>query len=151
MKKRNTVKPVKITDNYLTQKNRISNRITKFPMFFAFNEEQLKEGMKKLKVTSHSELLSIGAGGFIRKKDREAFREMMKKNETEHVDKMKDEKYVYNMFRYELANHEYCITYDYEDTLDSLGLTMADVQKTPLLKAQLEKATKDYLKECRED
>ena len=37
------------------------------------------------------------------------------------------------MFSYELANHEYCITYDIEPTLDALGLTLDEINKRAYL------------------
>ena len=54
--------------------------------------------------------------------------------------------YIYQMFLYELANHEYCITYDYEDTFDALGLTAEQVNSDKRLLRGLRKATKEYLK-----
>jgi hypothetical protein len=51
------------------------------------------------------------------------------------------------MFLYELANHEYCITYDLEDTLDALALTVDEINADPRLLHGLEKALKQYLKD----
>jgi len=130
---------------YLISKAKIEKDIDKFPMFFAFSKEQLEEGLKKLK-TTRKDIVSIGGGGFIKKVDTDKFKEMFKRHDKEHNEMMKNPDYVYQMFRYELSNHEYCITYDYEDTLSSLNLTMGQVNKNPLLKKQLEKATKDYMK-----
>ena len=48
------------------------------------------------------------------------------------------------MFAYELANHEYGYTYEVEDTLDVLDLTLNRVMQTPNLKAGLEKALAEY-------
>ena len=64
---------------------------------------------------------------------------------NEHIRMMQDKNYVYNMFRYELANHEYCVREEDEDTLQSLNLTIEDVNKNNLLKEQLMKAKKDYM------
>ena len=52
-----------------------------------------------------------------------------------------------DMFLYELANHEYCITYDLEDTLDALALTVDEINADPRLLHGLEKALKQYLKD----
>ena len=54
--------------------------------------------------------------------------------------------YIYQMFLYELANHEYCITYDYEDTFNALGLTIDEINADKRLLHGLRKATKEYLK-----
>ena len=50
------------------------------------------------------------------------------------------------MFNYELANHEYCITWDITDTLESLGLTREDIENNKNLKNGLEKAIKRFKK-----
>jgi len=130
---------------YLQLNKKIETEIDEFPMFFAFNKEQLDDGLKKLKTTM-KDIYKIGGGGFIRKVDSDRFGEMLERHNKEHKDMMKNKEYVYQMFRYELANHEYCITYDYEDTLSSLNLTMSEVKKNPMLKEQLIKAKNDYLK-----
>jgi len=51
-----------------------------------------------------------------------------------------DDEFVLNMFSYELANHEYCITYDVSDTLDALGLTIDEVRNDERLSNALQKA-----------
>jgi len=56
--------------------------------------------------------------------------------------------YIYQMFLYELANHEYCLTYDYEDTFDALGLTVDEINADKRLLHGLKKATREYLKHC---
>lgn len=58
--------------------------------------------------------------------------------------------FIYDMFLYELANHEYCITYDYEETFDALGLTEKQVNADKRLIHGLQKARKDYLKNSSE-
>lgn len=47
------------------------------------------------------------------------------------------------MFLFELDNHEYGYTGEYEDALESLGLTMKDVHKSVRLTRALEKAAKE--------
>ena len=54
--------------------------------------------------------------------------------------------FIFDMFVYELANHEYCITYDLEDTLDALGLTAEQINADKRLTHGLNKAIKHYLK-----
>lgn len=51
-------------------------------------------------------------------------------------------------FRYELANHEFCITYELDDTLDALLLTYEQVNSDPVMKKALLEAKKEYLKNC---
>jgi len=56
--------------------------------------------------------------------------------------------FIYDMFYYELANHEYCITYEYDETFDALGLTEEQVLADKRLLHGLKKAEKEYLKIC---
>ena len=49
--------------------------------------------------------------------------------------------FIFDMFNYELANHEYCITLDLTDALLSLGLTDAEIVKSKPLQTGLKKAT----------
>ena len=47
------------------------------------------------------------------------------------------------MFNYELANHEYCITLDVEETIQSIGLTLKEVRENENLRLGLKKAIKE--------
>jgi len=48
-----------------------------------------------------------------------------------------------DMFRYELANHEYDYTGDIDDTLDALCLTQQDIDQNPALQHGLQKACRE--------
>ena len=124
---------------YLELKAKHQSEIDNFPMFFAFNNDQLQEGMDKLG-TNKTELLSIGGGGFLRKIDSESFEALWKNIKQERAEARKDADYLVDMFRYELNNHEYCYTWDLTDTLNSLDLTMDDINNNPQMKAALCKA-----------
>ena len=105
------------------------------------------DGMKTLglKETEKFKVFGIGGGGFIRKTDSVAFGEMNQKLNKEFNDKIKnDDNFVYEAFLYELGNHEYCITWDLEPTLDSLGLTMEQVENDERLSTILKKARTEY-------
>ena len=74
--------------------------------------------------------------------------EMFAKHEQERQQEINNDKdgsgYVYQMFKYELANHEYCISYDLEPTLNALGLTEKQVFENPKLLKGLKKALERY-------
>jgi hypothetical protein len=48
--------------------------------------------------------------------------------------------YLFEMFNYELANHEYSYTQDLTDTLEALGLTMEDINADPRMADALKRA-----------
>lgn len=132
-------------NKYMKLKEQHQKEVNEFPMMFAFSQKQFEEGMVKLGVTSKDELVSIGYGGFVRETDADAYVQMVKRMDEEDREAMKDPEYCYEMFRYELANHEYCITYDYTDTFDTLGLTEEEVMENPMMLDALKRARKDYL------
>lgn len=86
-------------------------------------------------------IYSIGGGGYIRKSDSEAMDKMFKRHELERkMARKHGDEYLFEMFNYELANHEYCITYDLTDTLDALGLTIEEVNADPKMADVLKRA-----------
>lgn len=132
-------------NSYLELREKHQKAINDFPIGFTFNDSQFKEVLAKLSVKDPSELISIGNGGFIRHSDYKEFSEMLKNFDTEEAKAREDPAFCYEMFLYELGNHEYCITYDLEDTLYACGLTLEQVQSNSILSKALIKARKDYL------
>lgn len=144
-------KEVKTEANqYQELRDKHQKEFDEFPIGFAFSDKQFKEQMEKLGLTVDDEdkVVGIGAGGFIRKDDVEKFKEMNTRHRAEEEEAIKNdttgEGYIKDMFDYELANHEYGYTYDLTDTLDSLGLSMEDIQKDEKLKNGLRLALKRY-------
>lgn len=136
-------------NKYMELKNKIQKEVDEFPMGFAFSNEQFEKMKEELGVKEDSELLSIGAGGFIRKTDKETFNELFN-NKAKRIDEAiaedkTGEGFIKDMFLYELANHEYCITYDLEDTLYALDLTYDEVMNDERLLRGLTLAKNEYL------
>lgn len=141
-------------NTYQELKDRHQKEMDAFPLGAAFSNSQFEEMMQKwgLTVKDTDKICSIGAGCFIRKSDKEAFFNMLKKFKDETnaaiaADKTGDG-FIYDMFYYELANHEYCITYEYDETFDALGFTEEQVFADKRLLHGLKKAEKEYLKNC---
>ena len=138
-------------NKYEEIKNKHQKRVNDFPLGFAFSNQQFKEMMEKwgLKETDTDKILTIGAGGFIRKSDLDEYNRMWKEIRKEHKDLIEQDKtgdgYIKDMFVCELENHEYDITYDLKDTLDALELTYDQVMESPALKHGLELAKKEIL------
>ena len=55
--------------------------------------------------------------------------------------------FIFQMFRYELANHEYSYTGDLAETLDALGITTDEVNASPALLNGLHLAAKACMAE----
>ena len=135
---------------YLKLKEKHQKEVNDFPFGFAFSNEQFKDMMKKfgLKEKDTDKIYSIGAGGYIKKTDSEAMHNMFKRHREEMENEIQNDKdgtgFIYEMFRYELSNHEYCVTYDIEPTLDALGLTLDEINKHQNLVMGLKKALDEY-------
>ncbi len=141
-------------NTYKQLKDKHQKEMNAFPLGAAFSNSQFADMMQKwgLTVDDADKICSIGAGCFIRKTDKEAFFNMLKrfKDETNAAiaaDTTGDG-FIYDMFYYELANHEYCITYEYDETFEALGLTEEQVFADKRLLHGLKKAEKAYLKNC---
>ena len=138
-------------NKYEEIKNKHQKRVNDFPLGFAFSNEQFKNMMEKWRLTENDtdKIVSIDGGGFLRKTDIEEYNKMWTEIRKEHKDLIEQDKtgegYIKDMFTYELENHEYCITYDLEDTLDALELTYDEVMNSPNLKHGLELARKEIL------
>lgn len=139
---------------YEELKNKHQQEMNAFPIGACFSQKQFEEMMQKWGLTVHDtdKICSIGGGCYVRKSDYKEFIAMEKRFEKERKDAIVADKtgdgYIYQMFLYELANHEYCITYDYEDTFDALGLTVDEINADKRLLHGLKKATREYLKHC---
>lgn len=136
-------------NEYLTLKNNHEKEFNEFPMVFAFNDEQFKEGMEKLglKITDTDKVYKGFAGGFYRKTDSKMLKDLLKKHTTEMKEAIvadtTGEGFISDMFTCELANHEYCITMSIEDTIDALGLTIKEINKNPAMIKGLRLAEKE--------
>ena len=137
---------------YQEMKDRQQKEFDAFPVGAAFSNQQFQQMMEKwgLTLNDTDKICSIGGGCYIRKTDKEALCALINRlnNEKENAiaADLTGDGFIFDMFVYELANHEYCITYDLEDTLDALGLTAEQINADKRLIHGLNKAIKHYLK-----
>ena len=137
-------------NKYRALKARHQNMMNELPMFFAFSDKQFDEGMAKLGLNPDDtdKIYRLGStGGYYRKSDSGKLKEMFATFDREMKEAIAadetGEGFIYDMFNYELANHEYCITWDLEPTLDALGLTMEEINADERLLKGLKKAIKN--------
>ena len=137
---------------YQEMKDRQQKEFDAFPMGAAFSQQQFQNMMEKwgLTLNDTDKICSIGGGCYIRKADIAAFTTLINKTAAELKNAitadLTGDGFIFDMFVYELANHEYCITYDLEDTLNALGLTAEQINADKRLTHGLNKAIKHYLK-----
>lgn len=139
-----------MANKYLEMKAKHEQEVNDFPMFFAFSQKQFDEGMETLGLdpSETDKIYKLGnTGGYYRKSDSEALKEMFLRHSQEEADAIAADKtgegFIYDMFNYELANHEYGYTRDPESTLDALGMTMEQIEANPALLAGWKKAEKN--------
>lgn len=100
-------------NTYKQLKDRQQKETDAFSLGAAFSKQQFADMMQEwgLTVDDTDKIISIGAGCFIRKSDKEAFFNMLKRHNKEMQDAIAEDKtgdgFIYDMFYYELANHEY--------------------------------------------
>ena len=141
-------------NTYKQLKDKHQKEMDAFALGAAFSNEQFEKMMNGWGLTANDadKICSIGGGCFIRKSDKEAFFNMLKRFEDETESAIAADTtgdgFIYDMFYEELANHEYCITYEYDETFDALGLTEEQVYADKRLLHGLQKAEKAYLKNC---
>ena len=120
-------------ESYAQMKERQQREVNGFPLAFAFSDRQFAEGMRALDLdpTDKDKIVSIGGGGFIRKADEDAFKAMFQRHRLEREAAMDADRtgdgYLLEMFRCELANHEYGYTRDAEPALMALGVAWEDI------------------------
>ena len=111
---------------------------------FAFCDREFNNKLDELGL-KRDEITSIGAGGFIKDVNIKAYNALYHSLTNEIVQIKNDDEELKQAFIYELANHEYCITYDLDDTLDALGLTRKELQDDVRLALIMNKACETYL------
>lgn len=137
-------------NKYRALKDKQQKEVNDFPMFFAFNQKQFEEGMAKLGLSPDDtdKIYKLGnTGGFYRKSDSEALMEMFLRHSKEMAEAIKADKtgegFIYDMFNYELGNHEYGYTWDPEPTLIACNMTMEEIKADARLLRGWEKAVKN--------
>lgn len=134
-------------NRYAELRERQQAEFNKLPLGFAFSDKQFGEMMQRWGLDPEKDLdkiTRIPYGGFIQKKDLDLFHETVERHGAEMKAAIEadetGEGFIYEMFLYELDNHEYGYTGDTEDTLDALGYTAEEVIGNPRLKRGIEKA-----------
>jgi len=138
-------------NKYEELKKKQSNEFNKFPIAFAFSDEQLKEGLKKLGLNENDtdKVVGLGNGGFIKKTDIENYKKLSEKFYKEFKEAIAEDKtgenFIKDMFEYELANHEYGYTFEINDTLEAIGITLDEIDNSDNLRKGLDLALEKYI------
>ena len=138
-------------NQYEDLKQRQQQEFSAFPMQFAFSDSQFAEGMAALglKPTDTDKIYKAPGGGFYRREDGPRLYDMMGRFDRELQEAIAEDEtgdgFIFEMFLYELGNHEYDVTMELNETLDAPGYTMEDIQADPRLCHGLERARLEIL------
>lgn len=143
-------------NRYVEMRDRQQQEVNALPLGFAFSNKQFDEMMRGWGLDPEKDLDKIykfgGTGGFYKKTDAQLIRDTFSRHNAELeaaiAEDTTGEGFIYEMFLYELDNHEYGYTRDTEDTLDALGYTADEVLGDPRLKRGIEKAVTEI---CRRE
>lgn len=137
---------------YLDLKDKHRKEIEKFPIAYAFNNEQLKEALEKLGVKDKTECVTVFEHGDIVTKENAPKLVKMLKRHTKEVQELllSSEEVAEAAFLYEMDNHEYAINWSGdEDVLAAFGLDEDDLVEMNLEGAYF-KARKQHFKNATE-
>ncbi len=141
-------------NDYQKMRNRHQQEFNMLPLGFALNQKQFNEMMRGWGLHPErdvKELTCIGNCGYIQKKDVELLRQTSARHKEELAAAIESDTtgdgFIFQMFYYELKNHEYGYTGDADDTLDTLNYTMEQVQSDQRLYRGFQQACKKIMEE----
>lgn len=141
-------------NKYQDMRSRQQQEFNALPLGFAFSQKQFEEMMRGWGLDPERDLKkiwSIGAGGYIQKKDEKLLHQTNSRHEQEIAAAIEADTtgkgFIYQMFHYELENHEYGYTGEVDDTLGALGYTLEEVLSDQRLRRGFELACKEIMEE----
>lgn len=136
-----------MANRYAELRQRQQEEFNKLPLGFAFSDKKFNEMMKEWGLDPEKDtdkIYRIPGGGFVQKKDHELLHETINRHEKEMQEAIEADPdgtgFVYEMFLYEMDNHEYGYTGDLDDTLDALGMEWEEIEASEKLLTGLKKA-----------
>lgn len=142
-------------NDYKTMKEKQQKEFNAFPIKAAFSEEQFREMMTNWGLNANekgdlAKVTNLFGGVYVQKKDLPALREISKRHKDEFeaavAADQTGEGFIYQMFYYELCNHEYGYTGDVSEAIEALGFdTIEEVFADERLEHGLKMAARDIM------
>lgn len=123
-------------NQYAALTQRHQKEVNALPIHYAFGNTQFEEKAKALGFKNASSLQNqavtiYGVGDFVLAKDYPLVKETLARHRKEKSEAIAADTdgtgFIFDMFDYELSNHEYGYTRDPESALDALGLSYKDL------------------------
>ena len=113
-------------NRYRELRERHQIEFNKFPIKYASSDDKLETVLKEfgLKKSDKHKLVSIGiGGGIIRESDVDDFLKLIRRHKEELKEAIDSDEtgegFIKEMFIYELGCHEYCLTREFDETLEA--------------------------------
>lgn len=136
---------------YEELKAKHQQEVNNLPIYFAFGQKQINEIIEKLGFKDEEELkknvFTIGAGSIILNKDKDKVLNTFLEHDKAMLKAFENDDFLLSAFEYELANHEYIITYDITDTLGALGIKLTEFQENKRFQEIMQQAITNYKKD----
>lgn len=139
-------------NKYTEMNKRHQQEINALPLRFAFSDKQFNEAMNEWGLDPEKDMdkvCKIDFGGFCQKKDADLIHGTFKRHIDELEAAIAEDKtgdgFIYDMWLYELDNHEYGYTMEFDETIEAMGYTVDEIMKNPALKHGLEKAAAEIM------
>lgn len=138
-------------ETYKQMKDRHQTEVNALPLAFAFSRDRYREKLAEWNITEeearNGAIVGIGGGGFIRAEHHNLYLDTMRRIHRETEEAIAADTtgtgFIYQMFLYELNNHEFSYTGDVEETLAALQLTADDINGNEALQHGLKRAVKE--------
>lgn len=143
-------------NKYKIIKDRQQKEVNELPYLFAFDDEQFKKGLEKLGLNENEtdKLIYLGDNIYLKRTDLPKVEEVNKRHKEEIEREIKadvvGDKFIKDMFLYEMNNHEYGYTNEIEPILEVLNITEYDLRKNENLRNGLMLAKQYYIDKDKE-
>ena len=143
-------------ETYQQIKARHQADVDAFPLGACFSKQQLTEMMRKFGLpddkTGYAQIVSLGAGCYIKKTDVPAWQALAQRHEDEMREFRKNREALTEALRYEFANHEYHFGNTPDcSVLAPLGLTWEEVQNDADLMDTYQEAKRLFYEDCEQN
>lgn len=134
---------------YAELKQKQQQEVNEFPLGFAFGNDQFSEMMSKWGLDCDNKedlrkIVSIGAGGYVQKKDVPAMEDMFRRHKKELREFRKNKNELKKAILHEMFNIEYEYSHDDEHLLNNLGINLNDFSANEELQKLFKDAEKEY-------
>lgn len=134
---------------YYEFKQKQQAEFDKLPMKAAFGDKQFEEMMSEWGLTTSeadlAKIKALGAGGYCLKEDYQSFIDLANRHIKENEEFLSNDENLLDALKYEFANHECGLTWEFENGIIALGYTVEEFLSDERKKNLFIKARQEYI------